>query len=211
MSQNTNTDLMCTVVSIVPYPIRETKPGLIPNLYEIEASNGIDPHVLHVAHAQHYVYIDDTRPQLLVRDSPDEVAKSIVYDYKSSQLAREDGIEPGIFWVIGKHSVEEIKKNFSKELADARISQQRWLLALCKIADDDWQRYQKHTVISDTQRTAARILKLRAYEHPWMAIEQSVEADRCPNCSIPLGKGQAVCHNCRAVIDATKAKSISFA
>jgi uncharacterized protein YqjF (DUF2071 family) len=50
--------LGCTVVSIVPFKINEQKPGLIPGIFTIEASDGKNPQVLVVQDARHNVYID---------------------------------------------------------------------------------------------------------------------------------------------------------
>src|SRR5207237_6131695 len=127
----------CTVVSLVPFPIAEEKPGLIPGYFKIPASNGKVPECLTVYDARHNVYIDETRGSLGVRDAADEVARSIVEDFRSSQLGVSDGIHPGLFWTVGAYSAmqimkftpqdsEEHQRAIAKELASENLAQKRW-------------------------------------------------------------------------------------
>lgn len=209
-------DLKCTVVSIVPFAIKEAKPGLIPPTYEIAASEKGEPQILHIGTAVHYVYIDADRGSLQVRDSPQEVARSIVEDYVSSQLEVGDGVFPGIFYVPGEFSVEEIKSKFEEELAQLKIAQYKWLLQLTRLADKDWSQYQKPNVISAFQRKAAEIIGLKVEQHPWMnpeikEIAPVIELSSCPGCGSGVRDGIAVCPSCKCVLDAEKYKTLAFA
>lgn len=203
--------LSCTVVSIVPFSISEEKPGLIPNRYNIPASDGKEPVCLIVKEAKHNVYIDDTRGTLPVRDGSDEVARSIVQDFLDSQLGASDGCGPGLFWVVGAWTPEEIKKNFAAELSAARISQQRWFIEICKLADNYWNRHHQHNVINDFQRKAADLLGYRKEDHEWMAPSEILKAIRCPACNISISPELVVCTNCKCVLNPEKFKTLQFA
>jgi hypothetical protein len=199
------------VVSIVPFKISETKPGLVPPLYEIEASVKGEPQILVIGTAIHYVYIDETRGSLQVRDSSAEVARSIVEDYSSAQLEIGDGIYPGLFWIPGEYSAKEIITKFPDQLAAAKIAQHRWFLKLTQLADKDWNRYHQHNVISDFQRRAAEIIGLSADQHDWMNQATTLNSTTCPACNALVKIDAVVCSTCRCILNPEKHKTLSFA
>lgn len=201
----------CTIVSIMPIPLSEQKPGLIPGYFTLEASDGKEPRCLVIKDARHNVYIDDTRGSLSVRDAADEVARSIVEDFIAGQLCISDGVHPGLFWVIGEFAPKQIKEQFSSELTEAKIAQQRWFIEICKMADDDWNRYHQHNVISDSQRKAAELLGYNKESHEWMAPSLVMASQRCPACGFVVSAGIVVCSNCRCILDAEKYKTLQFA
>lgn len=203
--------LTCTVVSLVPFKIKEFKPGLIPGYFELKESDGKVPSVLVVGDAKHNVYIDDTRGSLGIRDASDEVARSIVEDFKDSQLGISDGISPAIFWVPGSYTAKEIMEKFPSELAAANLSQKRWFIEVCKIADNDWNQTHKHTSISDFQRKAAELLGYTKESHEWMAPSLVMSSQRCPACNSSVSAGIIVCPNCRCILDTEKYKTFAFA
>jgi hypothetical protein len=205
-------DLRCTVISIVPFIIDENKPGLIPSRYVIAPSVNGEPQILHVGTAIHYVYIDETRGSLQVRDPSFEIAKSIVQDYVNSQLGISEDAGPGIMYVNREMSLSEVKTILKLELMKLKLRQNRWFENICRIADDDWTRYQKHTVISDFQRTAAETLGWDSSKHPWMKIQASeLKPNKCPACSTPVSENSIVCSNCRCILDKEKYEKLAFA
>ena len=203
--------LACTIVSIVPFEVNEEKPGLIPGRFHIAASDGVEPILLHIQNAMHYVYLDENRGSLPARDPSDEVAKSIVNDFVQAQLGISETAFPGIFWVPGALTLEEIKSQYSVELIKARSAQRAWMNNICRMADDDWNRYHKHSVISDFQRKSAEILGWSADEHEWMNTSLTINPEKCPNCQIALAKGTVLCPSCRCVLDLEKYKKLQFA
>jgi hypothetical protein len=206
-------DLRCTVISIVPFVIDETKPGLIPNRYVIPAATK-DVQILHVGTAIHYVYIDETRGSLQVRTPSFEVAKSIVNDYVNAQLGISEDAAPGITWVNREITTDDVKKDpqLKIELARLKIRQNNWFTAICKIADDDWTRYQKHSVISDFQRTAAETLGWDNTKHPWMKIPvMELKSAKCPACAMSVSENSIVCPNCKCILDNEKYSKLTFA
>lgn len=203
--------LVCTVVSYVPFDIVEEKPGLTPGRFFIPKSDGTIPSLLIVERATHYVYLDETRGSLPVRNPPDEVARSIVDDYVSAQLGISEVARPAMFWVAGEWSAENLQKQFVKEIALAKMRQKAWFLACCKIADDDWTRYHKHNVISDSQRLMAEMLGWTPEQHEWLGVAMSQQSEFCPACSTPVRPGIVVCPTCRCILDKKKHQELTFA
>lgn len=204
-------ELLCTVISLVPFEISEEKPGLVPGRYVIRASDTFEPQVLHVNKALHYVYLDETRGSLQVRDGPDEVARSIVDDYIVSQLGIEENARPALFWVPGELSVAQVKLQLSDRLSELREIQQNWFVNIARIADNDWARYHQHNVISNFQRKAAQLIGWRPEEHEWMSDKVILKPVKCPSCGNVVEIGTVVCPACRCVLDEEKHKSLTFA
>lgn len=204
--------LMCTVVSFVPFDIFEEKPGLIPGRFAIPASDTKIPQVKHIPNdIFHYVYLDETRPPLPARDPADEVAKSIVNDFVNSQLGISETAQPALFWLPGKITAAEVLMKYKEKCDVVLALQNNWFNNLIKIADDDWTRYQKHTVISDFQRRIAGIKGLTAERHPWIDVGQMPQTVSCPACHSPVSPEAAICSVCRAVINKDKAAKFEFA
>lgn len=201
----------CTVVSLLPFPLAEFKPGLIPGIYNLPPSDGDVPSILVINEAKHNVYIDETRGSLGVRDASDEVARSIVEDFLAAQLGVSDGCHPGIFWVVGSWDAEEIPSQFGLELMRAKLAQKRWFVEVCKIADNDWNRYHQHNVISDFQRKAAELLGYTKESHEWMAPSLVMSSQKCPACSSVVSAGITICPNCRCILDKEKYETLEFA
>jgi hypothetical protein len=199
-----------TVVSILPYSISERKPGLIPPEFKIDAVKNGDFELLVVERCRHPVYLDDTRPRLLVPDPSDVVAESIVLDHKKSiSLGYEPGVsEPGLDWVSGEFkNDEEGRKLFKIQHAAVLTQMERlqfnWYKALIRIADDDWNKYHMHKFITDLQRTAARTLNVTTKD--WMLETQIEESmGRCKFCFTTIHPQAQICFNCHG--DQTKDK-----
>lgn len=195
--------LDCTVISLVPLKITEEKPGLFPPRFIIEESNMVIPQILHVSNATHYVYLDEARGMLQVKDPSDVVARAIVNDYCTSQLGTTDEVGPALWWIDERLTPEQIMDGQRALMNDKKERQWGWFINLAKIADDDWTRYHKHVCISDFQRKIATILNLNPDDHEWMAplALQENRTDPCPFCGTSIMRGAVVCSVCHNVID----------
>ncbi len=196
-------EIKCTVVSFVPFDLVETKPGCYPPTFYIKASDTKIPSILHVGKTFHGVYIDETRGSLKVENSPDVVAESIVNDYVNSNLGISDDAQPGIFWIPGDWSVTEILQKFPEECKRAQTQNEEWFRACCRIADDDFNKYRQHNVVSEAQRKMAVLLGWDPKAHEWMMPKSVIEAnmDRCFACkSVLNASDQKVCHVCKAIL-----------
>lgn len=203
----------CTVVSLVPFPITEEKPGLIPMRYYIPASDGKKPQTLIIKGAVHHIYIDETRGSLPVKDAAEDVARSLVQDYTSAQLATNENAGPGIFWLPGVIESDDIESKFPNQLLNAALRQKNWFTLVCRIADDDFAKYHQHNVVSDFQRIAATFLGLNPEEHIWMNPKEAlkeVPKESCFACGSPVNINIAVCPVCKCILDKEKFERLSF-
>ena len=209
--------LHCTVASLIPWPLSEFKPGLLPGHYHIPKSDTKVPQCIYISNKTiHYVYLDDVRGSLPARDPSDEVAASIVRDYNSSQIGVDEGAKPGLFWIPGYHEPQEIVLNFADQLVMAYESQNKWFLNLSRMADDDWTRYRKHNVISDFQRTAAALIGWDPEEHEWMRAEIKQQGPKeemhlCPACNSPVSERAILCSVCKCILKPEEFKKLTFA
>jgi hypothetical protein len=201
-----------TVISLLPVPLDETKPGLIPSQFIIPAVH--DPMrelaTLTVLRARFPVYLDENRPALVVPCPSDILAESICQDYKSSVSHYNPGVsEPGLFWVRGDFTEDQIKELFITELNTARRLQIEWFKALVSEADDDWEKTHLRKAISSVQRLACKALGL---ERDWnldAAVEDvmKVTVKPCTFCRSEIHVEAIVCPFCRAILDKDKFKA----
>ena len=193
--------LESTVISFVPFDIGpESKPGLIPPSFFIPKSDMETPSLLKVGTATHHVYLDESRGKLAVKNPSDIVAKSIVEDYVSSQLGVDEDASPALFWVDRNLSVEEVLKDFKIDILKAKLHQKKWFLNVAMLADNDWNRYHQHNVISSFQRKVAEIIGWTHKEHEWMAPMTTMKSKACPFCGSAVPDGVAVCSACHNVV-----------
>jgi len=206
----------CTVVSILPFPITETKPGLIVGYYAMPAAKKDDFEILVVYPTHFPLYVDQTRGSVPIPVPSDQLAQSVVDDFINSQMGikrdAEEPAYPGLFFVLGKRDKEYIKKEHADALLEARTAQKNWFLRLVHLADDDWQRYRQHKTISDLQRFAARDLGL---DRPWLLLvadkPQAPGVKTCPACQMSVHEMAAICPSCRCVLNEKLYKSFQFA
>jgi hypothetical protein len=206
-----STSLNCTVVSIVPFEINENKPGLIPPRFHLDASKDGIPETLNVTTCYHHVYLDDTRGSLRVPNPADLVANSIVLDFVTSQLAIDEDCQPGLFWVPGRVENEQLLSVYKTLLKEMNFKQNNWFHAICRMADNDWNRYHQHNVISDFQRKAAHLLNWRPEDHPWMNNRSMENASSCPACGTLNQANNVICSGCRFVLNPERFKEMQFA
>lgn len=199
--------MACTIASFLPFPIREpSKPGLCPGTFPIDASDGIKPAIFVVEDAVRAQYDENFK----IIDMPvpaSVVANSIIVDYILGQLQTDPDKGPGIFWVEGQFSADEILKRFPAKVKETQDKQTKWFQALVKSADDTWQQHHQHRFIADLQRTAARVLN---YKREWLddASDRSV---KCPACMTIISRDASICFACKAIVNVEKAKQFQFA
>lgn len=206
-----------TLISIVPWEIREFKPGLIPGYFHIPAAKDNEPSTLVVGDAIHYVYIDHDRGSMRVTNPSYVVARSIVADYNSAQMEANTGCHPGLFFEVGEFTTEEIQERFQEKLELANEIQNRWFEQLVRVADDDWEKTRQHVSISDFQRVAARKLDpLNKRNRPWIMTPmkeepQGLQMTLCPSCGSDIIMTAAVCRYCQCIVDPEKYERLQFA
>lgn len=203
-----------TIVSLVPFPIKEFKPGMQPGNFNLEPAPDGGFTVLLVKKCKHGVYLDENRPVLVVPTAPEEVAQAVCFDYKKGQLGVQfDVAEPGLFWVPGDYTdpkmLPALKAEFAAEFREAEKKQIEWFKALVAQADDSWAKYRMRGIISILQRVAAQRLKLN---REWL-LEGEVEAalSECPVCYEKVNPRAILCRSCNAVLNQKEYDKIHFA
>jgi len=202
---------IATIVSLVPFPITEWKPGIYPGYFEIPAAKKDDFELFYVGDSCFWVEISEDR-SIKVKCPADDVANSVVNDYLVSNLEYnvEKDSMPGVFWKLGRYTREEIKKEFILDLELARTRQNNWFLALIKLADDDWTKTHQHRSITDMQRYAAKSLNL---DKDWLVAPKVEGSDfqRCIACTNLVPKEAIVCPQCRCILNKKKYDELKFA
>jgi len=197
-------DPAATVISMVPFPIDETKPGMTPSKFYVDPAPRDGFSCLLVTKCRHGVYLDEFRPVLVVPTAPEEVAEAICFDYKKGQLGIRLGeAEPGLFWVPGnfaeKETHKELQATFAAEFRDAARLQIEWFKSLVSLADDGWNRFKQRGMISQMQKIAASALKL---EREWLLdIEVTAALSECPICYEKVHPKAIVCRGCNGILD----------
>jgi hypothetical protein len=199
-----------TVVSLFPMAIDERKPGIYPGHFTIPAAKD-DIEILHVGNSIYWVNFHDGRPSLQVNTPADEIAASIVNDFVRNIFGMnvENSAWPGLFWVEGHPTKDEIKKKYADKIAEAQGNQRRWFENLIRLADDAWVGSNKqHRAIADIQRHACRTLGLT---RDWLIeIPSQAAMKTCPNCQENVNSQRVVC-KCGFIFDETKYKAMKFA
>jgi hypothetical protein len=171
----------CTVISLVPFAIKEVKPQIIPGYFQIPPCKDGDIQCLPVGESIHWMESPFHKmPPIKLTETSVAIARSIVNDYIEAQLATDTDVSPGLFWVEGHYSKERAKEELRDKISLMRERQKRWFINLVKIADDDWAQSHQHKFISDVQRHAARALGMRDRE--WLTIVLESEMVQCPMC-----------------------------
>lgn len=199
-----------TIVSLVPFPIAEYKPGIYPGFFEIPGAKNDVPELLVIGDSVYHVELDENRT-ITVKCTSEDIARSVVSDYLVSNLAynQEADAFPGLFWKPGAHDLASIIRNYPGDLELFRNRQLRWYRGLVELADDDWERTRQHKFISDIQRFAAKALKL---ERSWVVIPKVGEGYiKCPACSSSVPFDAIVCSSCRCILNKEKYDALKFA
>jgi len=189
-----------TLVSVLPFSLNERKPGLYPGEFFIEAVH--DPmtefRLLAVGESCYYVPLALERPSYQVRIPAIGVAASIVNDYVNSVPLTSDEAHPGLFAVNENLHEKDVEEKYGDTLEEVRNKQLRWFEALVKMAADDYQKYRTHSVITDIQRVAARILNVNT---EWSKDFVKQAMGNCPACRALVDPVAIICPNCKFVIN----------
>ena len=202
-------DLFATVVSVYPFPLGDdnNKPG-IQFKVNMAAGSKDKPSVLHVPMVYMTRYVLDgvttTIPLM-----PDEFAESIVNDFCNNQVFSSPEARPGLFWVKGKKTVEQVLAEHKAELEFAYRKQLQFFAQLVRSADNSFSKSRNHREISDLQRYACKELKLN---REWLvSTEHLSKVIDCPSCTNKVPATAAVCPQCKCILDPEKYKALKFA
>ena len=200
-----------TVVSILPKEIDEYKCTIQPGRFIIAPGTYEKPAVLVVGPSSWWKELDDNQPLLEIPQSSIAIADSVVKDYCNGILGCNMGdAMPGLFYVMGNFTSEEIKTKF-KELVDAaKIKQDAWFKVLVQMADTLWARTNGNPLtISSDMRMAAKMLNLENNKE-WTKDSITSELVRCKACGALKNQLYPVCGSCKAIDNPELAKSLGL-
>ena len=189
-----------TVVSILPYDLNESKP-LIPASFIIPKAKKGEIELLSIEHADREYYVDWQRGTIRIPESPEVVANSVVNDHIRASISTTSDARPGLFWIVGAYSRSDkqvVMQKFAKDLEEATACQIRWFQRLVKNADDMWQRWRQHRMISDINRIAASWLGVK---REWADTPDPNLNIECKYCTSLISAKAKVCPICHLILD----------
>jgi hypothetical protein len=200
---------VATVISLLPFPLDEKKPGLYPGHYRLPKVAKGDLEYLTIEGAFHYVPMVDQAP-LRIPTPAGEIAKSLVSDYIEGALERDEDAWPGLFWVFGKFSSKLVlKAELNEEIQRAEAAQRNWFVRLVRLADTEWSKNPgNHYSITSVMIHAATYL---GQEKEWAVDPDKLATQQCPVCMKSIHPKAIVCEFCGKIINAEEYKKHQFA
>jgi hypothetical protein len=197
-----------TIVSVCNFPIGpEFKPGLFPNDYIIPAAEEGGLGIIIISDAFTDIPQLD-RKNIRVTVPAAEVARSLVEDWKSAQLMIGPGAQPGLFYVDGALSEDEIIDELSNEINKARDEHTEWAQRLVKMADDLWAIKPLFVQISAGMIYAAKYLHV---DRVWTQNVRPEQSMVCPSCNSRISSLTVVCPHCSVILNEEKHAQFNYA
>ena len=197
---------ICTVIGALPFKITEQKPGLFPiSVFRLPAvSDEKEIKVLVIKEGFYFRYVGEGK-SIEQYEKAEVIAGAVVNDYVNAQLGidlsheeAEFNSKPALIWVYGAHTEADAADLFQEEIALARHQQINWFKRLVALADDDWNKYHQHKMISDLQRFAAQTL---GYKSDWTNVHSiNSQPTTCPACRTLIPSEALICQVCRTII-----------
>lgn len=193
----------CTVVSIMPFALKERKPQIHPGYFQIPPAKDGKIQCLPIGESIHWmVQPFEKMPPIKIVETSKSIARSIVNDFVESQLAVDADAAPGLFFVEGHYTPDGIRQQYRTRLELAKEMQGRWFVNLVRMADDDWAKVHQHQAISDLQRHAATALGL--IDREWLSVALDNMMTRCPLCREMVSPDAIVHATCGYILDLKK-------
>lgn len=203
----------CTIISIFPKEIDEVKHTIEPGRFHIKAGSFDKPSILVVGSSSWWKLTDSSQDILLeIPVSSIQVAESIIKDNCNSMLGVQPGsAAPGVFFVLGEHSVLDIQMKYKNKLEEVKTLQDNWYKILVRLADSLWARANGNPlVIAEEMRLAAKSLNFN--DKPWLKDFTTVELVKCNGCGSLKHPQYPVCPVCKTIdTEHPESKSLKFA
>jgi len=188
----------CTIVSMLPYAIKEVKPNIIPGYFQIPASRNGLPSLLHIGSAIHWLDSPfPKQPPIKMTELSTQMARSVVNDFVEAQICLDSDAAPGIFWIEGHIELDEVLKKHADKIREAEERQKKWFLRLIREADDDWGKTKSNKSISDIQRYAGKFMNM---DREWLNTSLESVMERCPLCKGLVEQGAVVHSICGYIL-----------
>jgi len=202
----------CTIISIFPLDIDETKPTIEPGKFHIDAGSFEKPSILVIGSSSWWREIDADQPMLEIPTSSIQVADSIIKDYANGLLGcNMADCMPGLFYVMGAITVKELKDKYTEKLIEVNARQNNWYKILVRLADSLWSRTNGNPLtISNEMRIAANALGMK--DKPWLKDFVTATLTNCHACGTLKNPLYPVCPSCKSVdMSHPAAKELKFA
>lgn len=188
----------CTIVSIFPKEVDEVKHTIEPGRFHIDAGTYDKPSILVVGSSSWWKDIDVEQPMLEIPVSSIQIADSVIKDYANSMLGFSGDAMPGLFFVLGEHTVVDIKMKYKTKLDDVKEKQLNWYKILVRLADSLWARTAGNPLaIWDVMRIAAKELNFN--DKPWLKDFQTALLVRCKYCGSMKDPAYPICPSCKSI------------
>lgn len=201
-----------TIVSIYPRPVDDEKVTIFPGKFHLEPGKYDNPSVTVVGPSSWWRDIDMEQPLLEIPVSAVMIAQSIITDYCNGYLACDMSTQmPGLFFILGEVTQEEVKARYKLKLAEAKTKQDAWYRTLLRLGDSLWARSNGNPlVIWDEMRMAAR--ELGQDNRPWLRLDVQAEFTRCFACGSLRNPEFPICPTCKNIdMSHPRAKDIKLA
>lgn len=191
--------MSCTMVNIYGKQLDEQKAGLYPGNFLIPAGDEKNPGLLVINESVHYLEQFGERPDVTIETNAKKVANSIVEDWVVARPEVIRGVaEPGLFYVEGALSKEEVLKKHATELALAVKKQIAWFKRLVERADEAWARHPgQHMAIMDDSKMACDRLGV---SRPWNIDVTAFKNEICKYCMTPVHPAAIICSVCKQIL-----------
>jgi hypothetical protein len=211
----------CTIVSVWPKPIKETKPMIHPSVWQMPAVEVgkvyTDYEISVIGPASWWKEMEPNQPWLEIVTNSLDMAKAWIGDY--CKMLGVDGEKmPGLFWVPGKFSKLTVKsyknedtgETFESLITKARTMQDNFFKELVRIADIGWARSNGNPLaISDDARLGAELLGT-SNKKAWMQDFKAYELINCKACGHMVNPMYPICSNCKAIVNEARAKELNI-
>lgn len=198
-----------TIVSIYPREIRENKPTLTPGKFIIPAGSVAKPTVIVIGPSSWFRDLGEDQPNIEIPNNAAQIANSIIQDWCMSMLMADKDALPGLMFIPGQWTLDEIKSKYKKAFEQAIEKQKRWYVRLIELADVGWARTNGNPkAISDLMKMAAE--ELGQKDKAWMSSSLMAEMVKCIACGNLRNPNFPICGTCNRVIDHELAKKLNL-
>lgn len=189
-----------TIVSVYPRALHETKHTIFPGVFDIPAGSPTKPSVTIVGPSSWFRDMGEDMPAIEIPNNAVQVANSIVTDYCNGMIEVDRDAGPGLFFIPGEWSLDEIQKKYKDAFLGAITKQTKWYRRLVELADKDWAKSNGNpSFINDLQRLAAAEIGVK--DKDWMRSTIVSEMIKCVACGNLRNPSFPVCGHCNRIID----------
>lgn len=191
----------CTVFSIYPKEIKETKPTITPGVFLIPAGAVDSPQRLVVTSSSWWKETGIDQPYLEITNTSIQVADSIVRDYCNGLIGcNMHDCMPGLFYLPGIVTVEDLLDQFKSTFNEVVIKQNNYWAEVIKLTDILWSVTNGNPLcVAEDARLACKQLGIENKD--WMQNFQNQGLVRCIACGSFRNPAFPVCSTCNRVVD----------